>query len=864
MTSVFPLNGAGWQIKGYLGEDWELRRAYDPQTRDVLGWIPASVPGSIQNDLWQAGKIPNPYYERNSLLIEWVPERTWVYRRHFHAPAEWTTQRVQLRFDGVDYAARFYLNGQLLGSHTGMFTPVEFEVGDKLIFGAENWIAVVVEPAPREQPQVGRTSQVRTHKTRMNYWWDHCTRMVHVGVWDRVNLYASGRLRIEDVFVRPRFDQDFEKAVVSVSVQLSATEYALARIDVRLQYDDIVFVQQSGYIAVEKGAATFRLDVPIQRPQLWWPNGSGGQPLYQADVRVYAGQDSQAAISDQREVTFGIRKIDFVRNPGASPDALPYQLSVNGRPMPILGWNWVPMDVLYGVERPEKLERLLRLAQQAGVNLLRVWGGGLIEKEDFYQACDRLGILVWQEFAQSSSLLDNCPASDPQFVEMMASEARQIIPRKHNHACLAVWCGGNELMSAPDQPLDEAHPVLQALRRVVRELDPDRLWLPSSPSGPVVGYSLENFKRGPAALHDVHGPWEFQGLEGHPRLYNQGASLLHSEFGVEGITNRRALDQVIAPAHQLPVSLANPAWFHLGAWWLKEKTLQATFGDTQSDVDTAVRAAQYLQWDGLRYAVEADRRRYPANAGTLPWQFNEAYPMAASTSAVDYFARPKPAYYAVATAYEPVHVSARFERLVWAGHDKFIAEVWVSNTGVVEKHEALLTARLVDARGTPLHCLNPRVGILAEGSARLAEIDWSLDALEGDVFFLDLELVSEKGEAISNNRYGFTKTENLQPLLHLPQTVLETKIVGSGPGWDMQVCNRGEVAALQVWLEDGRDLGSSGYAYIQPNYFCLFPGESREVRIDWQDVQESERCIELSGWNTQRLVLSSKLLKKDR
>ena len=128
MISVFPLTGADWQIKGYLGEDWQLRRAYDPQTRDRLGWLPASVPGSIQNDLWQAGEIPDPYFERNSLLIEWIPERTWVYRKRFHAPAEWRGQRIQLCFEGVDYSAQFYLNGKLLGSHTGMFTPVHFEV----------------------------------------------------------------------------------------------------------------------------------------------------------------------------------------------------------------------------------------------------------------------------------------------------------------------------------------------------------------------------------------------------------------------------------------------------------------------------------------------------------------------------------------------------------------------------------------------------------------------------------------------------------------------------------------------------------------------------------------------------------------
>src|ERR1051325_733471 len=184
MNKRISLNGSDWLFKDFYGEDWRWRNSHMPDTRDRRGWRVGSVPGCPGHDLLMLGEIPDPYVDRNSLLIEWIPQRTWLYKKSFHVDEELKDQRVQLHFDGVDYQAEFFLNGASLGTHVGMFTPAVFDVSDKLHYDGENLLAVVIEAAPFEQPQVSRTSRVRTLKPRMNYWWDFCPRMVHLGIWD--------------------------------------------------------------------------------------------------------------------------------------------------------------------------------------------------------------------------------------------------------------------------------------------------------------------------------------------------------------------------------------------------------------------------------------------------------------------------------------------------------------------------------------------------------------------------------------------------------------------------------------------------------------------------------------------------------
>src|SRR5215207_8978558 len=829
MNSRISLNGDDWLFKDFYGEDWRWRGSHLPDSLDRRHWQTGSVPGCPHYDLWRLGEIANPYADRNSLLCEWIPQRTWLYKKTFTVEEEIIGQHAQLHFEGVDYQAEFFLNGESLGTHTGMFTPVVFDVTEQLRLGGENLLAVVIEAAPLEEPQVGRTSRVQTAKTRMNYWWDFCPRMVHLGIWDDVYLEITGPVRIADVFIQPQLAPDFQHANIVIKTELEAVIQAAIELEVILRQAGTVVSSQRTHHDLEPGRTQLETCLEVPAPRLWWPNGYGDQELYEVEVRILLCREemltqAQEDISAVRTALFGIRQTSLAPNESADPAALPYTFVVNGRKIYAKGWNWVPMDVMYGVPQPAKLERLLTLAKRANVNLLRIWGGGLIEKESFYEQCDRLGIMVWQEFIQSSSGLDNIPSISPDYVRMITDVAEQIVPRKRNHPSLVVWCGGNELSGEAEQPLKDSHPVLAALKNTVKRLDPDRLWLPTSPSGPIFGNSLEMIARDPSALHDVHGPWEYQGVTKHYELYNGGASLLHSEFGVEGITNLRTLDATIKKEHQWPVDLNNPHWFHRGAWWVKRPMWEATFGRLP-DIEALVHGTQFMQADGLRYALEADRRRKYHNSGTLPWQFNEPYPMAACTSAVDYYARPKPSYHAVARAYAPLLISARFPTLAWGDYEQFEAEAWVSNSHEQPYSNLTLQMRLIGTNGRVYTERVEVVSFGANSAARLITLQESLAVIPEGVFFLDLQLFNPEGALLCHNRYTFSHTTTLAPLLEQPPAILEVSSSGEEDNQVLRLTNRGETSAMFVWLEDARDLNAFGYAYFDDNYFCLLPGE---------------------------------------
>ncbi|MFR6330463.1 MAG: glycosyl hydrolase 2 galactose-binding domain-containing protein [Eisenbergiella sp.] len=174
------LNGPDWLMKEFVGMDWVWRDSVMPQTGDVRWWYPAEVPGSVLHDLMENGLVPDPYYEMNSKLAEWAPDRTWVYKGIF-VPEDLKGKRITLVFEGIDYSSEIFLNGVSLGKQEGMYVPWSMDVSAKLLPGETNLLAVVLEPAPFEQPQVGKTSLVYTHKSRMTYWWDFCPRMIHQG-----------------------------------------------------------------------------------------------------------------------------------------------------------------------------------------------------------------------------------------------------------------------------------------------------------------------------------------------------------------------------------------------------------------------------------------------------------------------------------------------------------------------------------------------------------------------------------------------------------------------------------------------------------------------------------------------------------
>ncbi|WP_316744804.1 glycosyl hydrolase 2 galactose-binding domain-containing protein [Streptomyces sp. MK7] len=457
-TVLDDADGA-WQLRGFVGDEWQWHIGpHKPFT--TAGWLPARVPGSVLDDLHRAGEVPDPYVGRNSLLSEWVPNRNWAYRRTFTLPPLEPHERAVLRFDGVDHEATVLVDDTVVVRHEGMFRPFEADITHLVRGGGEHLLAVVVHPAPQSEPQVGRTDRVRVHKARMGYGWDFCPPMVHQGVWRGVRLVVSGPARLRGVTASASLGPGTEglrEGAVRIEADLTLAEGQRApdgtRLAVRVRDGDRVVAETERDLTGMTEDAGAHIELSVPQPRLWWPNGAGEQHLHEVEVTFTSGPHTTT-----RRFQVGFRRVELVPNDGAPKDALPYTLTVNGRRLYANGWNWVPLDAQYGVPRPAKLAHLLDLARAAHVNLLRVWGGGLLETEEFYTLCDQLGLMVWQEFSMSSSGMASTPASDPEFVDLMVREAHAVVPPRRHHPSLVLWCGGNELQDEKGNPLDESAP----------------------------------------------------------------------------------------------------------------------------------------------------------------------------------------------------------------------------------------------------------------------------------------------------------------------------------------------------------------------------------------------------------------------
>jgi beta-mannosidase len=859
MVRTVPLDGTDWQMRGFVGLEAALtaaRTGWD----DGPGWLPATVPGTVLADLWRAGEVPDPYVERNSLLVEWVPERTWVYRRRVDAgtlgggpdggaPKTPGAVRTWLAFDGIDHAAHVYLDGDLIGRHEGMFVPFEIDLGERLHALGEHVLAVVVEPAPDTEPQTGRTSRVRIHKSRMTYGWDFCPRMIHQGIWQPVHLQLVGQARIRDVWARPILSDDLRRARVTVAVALDLAAAGRVEIEAVLAGFPDAITAAARAIDAGAGRSDTELELEVDEPPLWWPNGLGSSPVGRVIVRV-TGPDGAV---DERAVPIGFRRVELIPNEGAPPDARRYTFVVNGRRLYVKGWNWVPHVVFHGVPRPDRIDHLVRLAANANVNLLRVWGGGLIETPAFYEACDRAGLMVWQEFIQSSSGVEDTPSDDPDFVALMRAEAEAIVPLRRNHPSLVLWCGGNELQG-PTGPLDDTAPVLGALSDIVHRLDPDRHWLPTSPTGPVFHNRLDVIAARPDDLHDVHGPWEHQGLTGQYELSNRGTSLFSSEFGVEGMTNRRSHEALIPEARRWPATRANPVYRHLGDWWINETHVQACFGEHIEDLETLRRASQHLQADGLRYAIEANRRRAPRNSGSIPWQFNEPYPFAWSTCAVDHRGDPKAAWFAVRRAYAPIAVAAAFDRAALDRAPETEATIWAWTDD--ERVSGWLSAAFIAVDGEPLAEAGWEVDLGPERPLRAGVLRTVFDATPPNVVLLDLRLTDVAGAVRAANRYAFSGTADLGPLLDLARARLEVATERDDNTWRVRLTHVAGPAALGLTLVDDRPAAEPGWAEVGDSWFDLLPGEARTIDVEWAGAPQNGRRLTIGGWNVELLVVA--------
>lgn len=822
--TVIDLTQCQWYLRPYQPNEAVHQRAWNQPPLESLEFR-AAVPGDVVTDVVQAEGGPHPYVDLNSRRYEWTADRDWMYRVDFDVPPL-GGREARLEFDAVDYRCTVWLNGVLLGSHHGASDAFAFDV-TRAICDGPNRLHVLVRCAEAEPGQIGRTSEVRTWKPRFAYGWDWNCRLIPLGIWGPVRLVLSSGVRVDDLWWRTWVADDHSSAEVTLKASVQSSAHGWAKLRGNLCSDASEPVEAARDVFLTPGTNEVSLTLTVPQPKLWWPNGYGEPFLYRAGLTVEADGIGVAS----RSLRLGIRRIEWTRTDGAPEDSLPYTPVVNGTRVYIQGFNWVPPDNLYRYAEP-KYAPSVRLATEAHANMLRIWGGAQVATRAFYDACDERGILVWQEFTQSSSGIDNEPPQDAEYLALATREARGIVRKLRAHTCLAVWCGGNELMDSHGVPLKLDHPTIHALGEVVRELDPDRYFLPTSASGPLPGPDLQ--RRG--EMHDIHGPWTYGGPEEHYRLWDGVDALLHSEMGAPGAANLETLHEWVSEQYLWPPDETNPVWMHRGAWWIVRGQVEALFGPLH-DIHSFVTASQYLHAEALRYAVEAARRRQWHCGGTLIWQLNEAYPNTSCTNVLDYQLRPKPAYVAVRKAHAPVHVSASYRGLSWHDRDVFEAAIYLSSS-LWSLGDCPVVAEILGLDGTVRHSQELVLYKERPGTRKAFDVLWPIATEE--VFVLRVRTVPpfSSQDAATDIMFSSRPDPMFGGVFDLPKAEIALERDADGT----RVVNRSTVLALPIAVHcEPDELGASAPL---DSLFALKPGESTTIL-----PPGSTRRVRLAGFN---------------
>jgi len=631
---TIDLTSRRWQIQGWRPFYWELHRSSEIQNEFApeFGPYPAVVPGSAHTALRRAGVIPDWNKGRASLECEWVEHRQWEFFTDLRAGELPAGIPLVLHADGLDYSGWILVDHKIVATFHGALIRHRFDLSPQLGDGKAHRLAIVFDLPPEEQGQIGRTSRSRFIKPRYNFSWDWCFRLVPVGIWDRIALVCGPR-PVEVLGVTTSVSDDLQSGEVAVRFLHEGKRPAKIELILRAKAGKIVARKKIG---ASEGEQTARLG--LRRPRLWWPNGMGVAYLYGLEIREATGSKRTLFRSD-----VGFKRVRWLPCKDASAKARPLLCEVNGRTLFLQGVNWTPADLDYPATTDATYRKLIGLYRKMGCTMLRVWGGGFIEREVFYRLCDEAGLLAWQEFPLSSSGVDNDAPRDPETIATLEKIATDYVRRRGHHASLLTWCGGNELQTvaepdAPSRPLDESHPALAMLKRVVERENPGVRFFPTSPSGPV--FYAEREKMGQGLLHHVHGPWDRTASEEWWQDYwRHDDALLRTETGVCGASGMKLLKRYAGRESIWPPTFEN-------SWWLQWQILKKEVMKVPAPRRPAlyVKLSQERQARFLALAVGTCKRRFPACAGFIVWMGHDACPTPSNTSIIDYDRNPKPAY----------------------------------------------------------------------------------------------------------------------------------------------------------------------------------------------------------------------------
>lgn len=626
-----------------LDGKWRLTGKHDTEP---IPEFEAAVPGNIELDLFHAGLCPDPFYADNVDRMRKFEFYDWEYSRTFTVPADFS-DRAEFVFDGIDGIAELKLNGELLGRAENSFIRHTFPAGGALRRGTENTLTIhLTSPMSPHKNRI-LDHQVIAHemsfenrdvrKPAHEYGWDIAPRLPLGGIWKPCRLREAPEHELLACYLDPVFPSpDAVQIAFSYSFRTTIPAWDRFLIELKLTCGDSIFAH-SEKVWFTSG----RFEFPVADPKLWYPRGYGEQNLYDAEIVISC--DGAELIREHRR--FGIRKVRLDYD--EDPENFRFHFIINDVPFMAKGTNHVPLDALHSRDR-ERLPRFLELLRESGCNMVRVWGGGVYESQEFYDFCDEHGILVWQDFMMACAVYP----SDDAFAEKLRRECEWAIPELRQHPAIVLWAGDNEVdmkiaWSRTGMLPEKYRPTREVIPQVLQRLDPNRPYLPSSPyySPTVWAKNLRHGIQGQNFCPEQH-VWGCRDFAKAP-FYQFNNAAFVSESGFHGAPCAESIREFISPEHLWP-GTGDPEWtahatLYEGRIRLMFGQIMEYFGVEPENLEEFVFLSQICQAEAKKFFLENTRMQKWKKSGILWWNLLDCWPQF-SDSVVDYYFRKKLAF----------------------------------------------------------------------------------------------------------------------------------------------------------------------------------------------------------------------------
>ena len=776
-------------------KNWEFEYKND--------WHKAEVPGNNFSDLLNHDFILDPFYGTNEDSVQWITEKSWNYRSKFSVSRNTLSKKNQsLCFNGLDAYAKVYLNNSLILEANNMFRTWDVDV--KNILKKDNTLLIKYNSTTKIEKQkeisLGYSlpggHRVFTRKAGYHYGWDWGPKIKPAGIWREVELKSWDACKIKDVYITQDNLTD-SLANLSLGIEIESTDKK--KISIK------AYNKKWETFTLEEGNNKLSIIIRIPKPELWWPHGYGNQKLY--DIPIYISDNNGMIYSQTKKI--GLRKIELINKKDSVGES--FYFKINNREVFMKGSNYIPQDNLQNRVTKNKYRKLLNDVKNANMNMLRVWGGGIYEEDIFYDLCDSLGILIWQDFMFACAMYP----SDSLFLENVKQEAIDNVKRLRHHPSIALWCGNNEISEGwhrwgwqDSYTEKQKAEIWSGYQRLFQKILPEVVELYSQ-----FDYweSSPKFGRGDPRhqfVGDAHywGVWHdaepFENLEKKvPRFMSEFGFQSFPEIStIETFSDSTDwdLNSIVMKSHQ-----KHPRGNSLIAEYMEREY------NIPRDFKRFIYASQILQANGMQIGLEAHRRNQPYCMGTLYWQLNDCWPVA-SWSSRDYFGNWKALHYTAQDVFAPIALSLEKSK-------ENIFNVWAISDTTSFSDTLLIRTYSLD-------------GELLYSQKKFIQIKAKSQLISSIPFCKDNEfIICTLQQKNIQSKVGFTKNiKNYRfPKPDIKHEYIEGKLKLST-----------NIPAFEVYLH-----GIKGN--FSDNFFSLFPGEEKIIEI------------ETSGFNTNNLLIWS-------